>query len=156
MLTCTFRWPKDKIIMQRAEQVCFCILQGEWPTPKLLNSMMNLSAVGQHGASGSGAMDSPHRTESPASDYRSATKSAKMRGRPQARTPQINYQPQNSTLDAINSSQQARVTTSLVARVAKISKNIHYERLFLNSRVIIAVKRSFKANLSFSQSKSTE
>lgn len=119
MLTCTFRWPKDKIIMQRAEQVCFCILQGEWPTPKLLNSMMNLSAVGQHGASGSDAMDSPHRTESPASDYRSATKSAKMRGRPQARTP---YQPQNSTLDAINSSQQARVTTSLVARAVKISK----------------------------------
>ena len=115
--------------MQRAEQVCFCILQGEWPTPKLLNSMMNLSAVGQHGAGSSGAIDSPHRTESPASDYRSATKSAKMRGRPQARTP---YQPQNSTLDAINSSQQARVPTISIEHFLKDThKNIISQRFNL-------------------------
>ena len=105
------RWPKDKILMQRAEHVCFCIIQGEWPTPKLLNSMMNLTGVG--GGSGAASVggatgiDSPRLSDSPQSDYphRPTNKGSKFRGRPQSRT---QFTPPNSTLDAIQNSQQER------------------------------------------------
>nr|XP_018669889.1 chromodomain-helicase-DNA-binding protein 7 isoform X2 [Ciona intestinalis] len=27
------RWPKDRVLIQRVEQVCYCIMNGEWPSP---------------------------------------------------------------------------------------------------------------------------
>lgn len=110
------RWPKDKILLQRAEHVCFCIIQGEWPTPKLLNSMMNIpggggGCVGGPSASANSVggvvsgVDSPRLSDSPASDYlqRPPNKGSKIRGRPQSRT---QFTPPNSTLDALQNSQQ--------------------------------------------------
>ena len=101
----------DKILLQRAEHVCFCIIQGEWPTPKLLNSMMNpqVPSGGHHGGVGVAAarIDSPRLSDSPQGDYhpRATNKREKIRGRPQSRT---QFTPPNSTLDAIQNSQQER------------------------------------------------
>ena len=76
------RWPKDKFLMQRAEHVCFCITQGEWPTPKLINSLTGNGINDTRPV----VIDSPRMADSPASDYRLGSSKHKSRGqRPQSR-----------------------------------------------------------------------
>ena len=128
------RWPKDKILMQRAEHVCFCIIQGEWPTPKLLNSMMNIASVGVGGSGGGGAaaggdrssvggsggggsvgagqpvggqtnIDSPRMSDSPQSDYPHRPTNKGTKIRGRPQS-RTQFTPPNSTLDALQNSQQ--------------------------------------------------
>ena len=73
-----------------------CSILGEWPTPKLINSLTgNVSNIGG-GAAFGGGLDSPRMSDSPASDYLRQNSSGlsskhKVRGnhhpRSQSRTP---------------------------------------------------------------------
>ncbi|XP_076818794.1 uncharacterized protein LOC143464735 isoform X2 [Clavelina lepadiformis] len=63
----TGRWPKDRVLIQRVEHICYCVINGEWPNTNqsLLPSMSNTNAP-----QGSSYMSGRSQSSTPLSEGR--------------------------------------------------------------------------------------